>query len=338
VVYDETAARLKASLGIEPGQFWWTLTHTHSAPEIGPPGLPKVMMPERYTHDYDREYTARVEQLLAGGVKQALEELAPARLKIGSGVARANINRRARDPEGHISLGMNPDGPVDRQFGLLWIERPDGAPLALIANYSMHGTALGAANTLISGDAPGTVMAYLEQKLGAAALFINGAAGDMAPIYSVQPDFRAAHITEFNVLLGDRILAAVKTLTPAGDVRLRPGAAVVETPRRAGFGWDESLGDYLRPGGENGMVRLPVRFLQVTRDTILWAAPVELFSEIAVQIRNRSPFRNTFYYGYANGWLGYLTTRRAFAEGGYEPRTSPFTDSVEADFTGVVSA
>jgi neutral ceramidase len=337
-VYDETAAKLKSALGIEPERFWWTLTHTHSGPEIGPPGLPKLMMPERYTHDWDREYTAQVEGQLVEGVKRARAQLAPARLKIGTGTSSANINRRARDPQGRISLGMNPDGPTDRQIGILLIENAAGAPLALVANYAMHGTALGSANTLISGDAPGIVAAYLEEKLGAPALFVNGATGDIAPIYSVQKDFGAAHITEFNVLLGDRVLAALKNVTAIPEVRLRPGKAEVETPRRPGFGWDESLGDYLRPGGENGMIRMPVRFLELDRSTMLWAAPVELFSEIAMRIRQRAPFRSTFYFGYANGWLGYLTTKQAFAEGGYEPKTSPFTDRVEEDLSKAVTA
>jgi hypothetical protein len=56
-----------------------------------------------------------------------------------------------------------------------------------------------------------------------------------------------------------------------------------------------------------------------------------------MDIRSRSPYANTFYFGYANGWFGYLPTKKAFAEGGYETRTSPFTDSVEEDLTKVVT-
>jgi hypothetical protein len=60
---------------------------------------------------------------------------------------------------------------------------------------------------------------------------------------------------------------------------------------------------------------------------------VELFSEIAMDIRNKSPFKQTFYFGYTNGWFGYLPTAAAFAEGGYEPATSVLTTSAEADLT-----
>jgi hypothetical protein len=337
-VYDEFTAQLKRETGTNPIQVWWTVTHTHSAPEVGPPGLSKVIMPERFTHEPDTEYTAWLERALIDGIKQARAKLEPARLAIGTGFAAANINRRARDPMGRISLGLNPDGPVDRQVGLIRLERLDGSAIALIANYSMHGTALGQQNLLISGDAPGTVAAYVEQKLGAPMLYINGAAGNLAPIYTTQENFRAAHITEFNVLLGDKILAANASIakgTP--QVNLRPGQSFVETPRRTGFGWDENLREYLLPDkGETGTIRFPVRFLIVNDDLAIWSAPVELFCEIAMGIRDRSPFRYTFYFGYTNGSLGYLPTRKAFAEGGYEARTNGFTDRVEDDITQAI--
>ena len=338
-VYDEMTAQLKRETGIEPLQVWWTVTHTHAAPEVGPHGLPKLMMPERYKHEPDQEYTAQVEKLLIDGIKEARAKLAPARLAVGTGYSAANINRRARDVDGHISLGLNPDGPTDRQIGLIRLEHPDGTPIALVANYSMHGTALGQENTLISGDAPGIVATYVEEKLGAPMLFVNGAAGNMAPIYTVQPSFKAFHITEFNVLLGDRILAANRSAAPAiSAVQFRTGEKAVETPRRAGFGWDESLGNYLRAAaGEAGTIRMPVRFLIINEELALWSAPVELFCEISMNVRNRSPYPHTFYFGYANGWLGYLATRQAFAEGGYETQTCPFTQQVEDDLTNTVT-
>jgi len=50
-------------------------------------------------------------------------------------------------------------------------------------------------------------------------------------------------------------------------------------------------------------------------------------------VRRQSPFPQTFYFGYTNGWIGYLPTKAGFAEGGYAPATSVFTDQVEADLT-----
>jgi hypothetical protein len=80
------------------------------------------------------------------------------------------------------------------------------------------------------------------------------------------------------------------------------------------------------------MVRIPVRFLKLGSDTVIWAAPLELFCEIAMRVRSASPFPHTFYFGYTNGWLGYLPTREAFAEGGYETTVTPYTEQAERDF------
>jgi len=140
-VYDEVARALEHDPGIPRAQFWWSVTHTHAAPEVGPPGFYKALL-GRSDHEWDREYAALVKDSLIRAVKEARSKLAPARIAFGQGIAMANINRRAKDVDGKISLGLNPDGPVDRQIGLIRLERPDGALVALVANYAMHGTVM----------------------------------------------------------------------------------------------------------------------------------------------------------------------------------------------------
>jgi neutral ceramidase len=329
-VYDDVARDLERETGITRAQFWWSVTHSHAAPEVGPPGMYKALL-GRSDHEYDREYAALVKDSLIAAVKEARSKLEPARIAVGQGISMANINRRAKDVDGQVSLGLNPDGPADRQIGLIRLERPDGGLIALVANYAIHGTVMSGQNLQISGDAPGTVSAYLEQKMGAPVLFVNGAAGNLAPIYSVYSDARSGHLSQFNVLLGDRVLAAVKAMGPAtADVTLWTAEQPIATPQKEGLVWPEELAQYR--GG------VPVRFLRIN-DTLIWAAPVELFCEMAIAVRNQSPFAHTFYFGYTNGWFGYLPTAQAFAEGGYEPKTSPFTAQAESDVTqGVVAA
>jgi neutral ceramidase len=337
-VYDEVARKLEKETGIKPLQVWWTVSHTHAAPEVGPPGLGAVFMGQRYEHEHNNEYSARVEKDLIKGIEVARAKLEPARLGVGWGFAMANINRRARDVEGPAFLGLNPDGPADRRIGLIRLEKADGRPLALIANYPMHGTVLGDDNKLISGDAPGIVAEYVEEKLGAPMLYIQGAAGNLAPIYSVYPDFESGHVSQFRVLLGDKILEANRQLGPtSSDVRLSLGMKVVDTPKKEGMGWASELGDYLRKTSTGAtVVRLPIRFLQINDDIAIWTAPLELFCEIPMWIRDLSPFPFTFYYGYCNGWLGYLPTKAEFAHGGYEPGVSPFTPQAEIDLASSV--
>lgn len=333
--FDSVMRELQNRTGIDPAHVWWSVTHTHAAPELGPPDMYKALL-GRSDHDWDREYTAFATNALIEAVKTARGNLEPARLSFATTTANANINRRARDVDGKISLGLNPDGPVDRQVNLLRLTRPDGSPIALVVNYAMHGTVMSGQNLKISGDAPGIVTSYLEEQLGGTVLYVNGAAGNIAPIYSVYADPSSGHLSQFKVLLGDRVLAAVHTMAAGTDrVVIRHAQHVVETARREDLVWPDELAPYASSNRER--IKLPVRFVAIN-DTVIWSAPVEMFCEIAMNIRERSPFKQTFYFGYTNGWFGYLPTARGFEEGGYEPKTSPFTAQAESDLTTSVLA
>jgi hypothetical protein len=170
-------------------------------------------------------------------------------------------------------------------------------------------------------------------------LFINGSLGNVAPLHSVGSNIEDPRLKEYDRLLGEPILAAQAAIRNAtADITLRLGKTIVETPRKDGMGWPDTLADYssTSPDG-TPLVRVPIYSLTVNDDTVIWAAPLELFSEIALNVRENSPFAGTFYFGLTNGSLLYLTTKAAFAEGGYEPNVSPFTDRAEADFTSAVT-
>lgn len=333
--YDHMAQLLKKELGIDPVNFWWTVTHTHSAPEVGVPGLPEVFMGDRYKHDVDTAYTQFVEQTLLEGVKKAFSQLQPSRLNAGWGFSQANINRRAIGPNGKASLGLNPDGAVDRRIGLIRIDDIHNNSLALIVNYPIHGTVFGPANLDISGDVQGVVSTYVEQKTGVPVLFINGAAGNLAPLYSVSQSVygnKDSELDQLCVFLGDKIIEANKKILPGTDtIQLFLGKTVIETPRKKDMGWPGDLGEYSRTTATGvQLVRLPVRFLKINEDIAIWSLPVELFCEISNEIRDRSPFPYTFYFGYTNGWLGYLPTAEEWKYGGYEVEVvSPYTPEAE---------
>ncbi len=333
--HDTVMRELQSRTGIDPLHVWWSVTHTHAAPQLGPPDMYKALL-GRSNHDWDREYTTFATTALIDAVKSARDKLEPARLSFATTTSNANLNRRARDVDGKISLGLNPDGPVDRLVNLLRVTRPDGSPIALVVNYAMHGTVMSGQNLKISGDGPGVVAAYLEQQLGGTVLYVNGAAGNIAPIYSVYADPSSGHLSQFRVLLGDRVIAAARTMAPGTDrVVIRRAQQVVETPRREDLAWPDELATYAT--SDRQRIKLPLSFVAIN-DTVIWSAPVEMFCEIAMGIREKSPFKQTFYFGYTNGWFGYLPTAKAFEEGGYEPRTSPFTSQVEENLASSVVA
>ena len=61
-------------------------------------------------------------------------------------------------------------------------------------------------------------------------------------------------------------------------------------------------------------------------DIALLSVEGEPFAEIGLRIAAASPFPHTLFSGYSNGGFGYIPTREAFAEGGYEVTNgSPFS-------------
>ncbi len=63
----------------------------------------------------------------------------------------------------------------------------------------------------------------------------------------------------------------------------------------------------------------------VVNDTLFIGFPGELFSELGIEIKKASPFKNTFIVGYANDGAGYFPTKSALAsDSGYEVLVSIF--------------
>ena len=62
-------------------------------------------------------------------------------------------------------------------------------------------------------------------------------------------------------------------------------------------------------------------------DSALISFPGELFTEIGQEIKAQSPMRHTWCLGLANGQIGYVPTRTAISQGGYEPDTRDTDDA-----------
>lgn len=65
-----------------------------------------------------------------------------------------------------------------------------------------------------------------------------------------------------------------------------------------------------------------VQALALGDDLAIVGLPGEVFAELGLALRERSPFRHTLVLGLANEAIGYVPTQRAFEEGGYEPTSS----------------
>jgi neutral ceramidase len=65
-----------------------------------------------------------------------------------------------------------------------------------------------------------------------------------------------------------------------------------------------------------------VQALAIGADLAIVGLPGEIFADLGLDLRARSPFRHTLVLGLANEAIGYVPSRRAYAEGGYEPTSS----------------
>jgi hypothetical protein len=298
-------------------------------------------------------YLANLVHLLAGAVALARAHLGPCRLGVGQGEVRIGINRRERAAGGQIILGQNPSGPVDPRMAVLRVDGTNGRPLAAVLNYACHPVSLGSQCTDISADYPGTARRLVEEQTGATCLFLQGAAGDINPLLM---GWDWTHLARLGLPLGAEAVRVYWSSTPNAEATsggLSVARSQLDLPPLLPASIAEGRGmvaaleaerDWLREAGDPGAlwwtelrlertlkgldalqggaavppVQAELAALRLGQAIGLVTAPGEIFTEIGQSIAARSPFRHTLYAGYTDGTIGYVPTRAAYAEGGYE--------------------
>ncbi len=156
-------------------------THTHSGP------VPYKSWIEK-GYEMVGPWFENVARWSAEAAQEALSHLRQVRVRCGVGTCRINTNRRAVTPAGERFLGVNPDGPCDRDVLVIRLDTRDGKPLATLVNYACHATIMGPANKLITPDYPGAMKRTVELEVGGKCLFFQGSAGDQGPMLGFQAD------------------------------------------------------------------------------------------------------------------------------------------------------
>jgi len=278
-------------------------THTHTGPQtrsfrIGGDAEPTLRWLEGFP---ERAAQAAVE---------AMDNLEPCEISGGISLEdRIAFNRRYRMRDGTVQTNpgnRNPDiiepaGPIDPEVGVLSFTKQDGKIKALFVNYSCHLDNVG--GTEISADYPGYITARLQERLEGKpfVLYTNGACGDINHIDVRSPYRRKGH--EHSRWMGETLAGdaceALKDITPLSNENVRTASKTIQLPMREDA--DKEIGK-----AEVQAIRLgDVGFIGV---------PAEYFVELQLDIKNRSPFKRTFVSELANGWVGYVPTRKAFEE------------------------
>jgi hypothetical protein len=316
--YDEQFVSKLEQEGIPKRQVMWTATHTHSGPSF------------RKEND---GYKENIQNICIQAMIKARSRLIPAKIGYTSSIALANMNRRVQYPD-RFFLGKNPNGVMDRELGVIKILDENDTLISLVVNYAMHGTSLYGKNYETSADAMGVVTEYVKNKLNAPVMYVNGACGNLDPIYAYRDTFQQENhfdINAFQFLLGRAVLTAQQMVTNAtADVSLHTGLKTISLPR-------DTTKNPRNPQDSGENIQVDVQFLGIN-NLLLFSAPLELFNDVAMHIKDHSPFDETFYFGYCNGSKGYLTTKKAFLDGGYEIRVTPYTPQAEKQFCEGVMA
>ena len=340
---EEITGRILARCGIPRENVIFCCSHTHYGPLLG-------TLDPADTPDDVRAYRANLNNVLAGLVVEATGRLAPAKVGVGKGRCDVNINRRERQPNGTIKLGKNPDGFTDRDVIVVRIAGEDGRPIAALINYACHGVCLGGRWRLISSDFPGPMREVIESVTGAKALFLQGATGNMNPVL-MGDDYNNARSTGVK-LAGE----ALKIWESASPVEARELATAFEEVQLPAFryyskeraastltAWRKELEQTKTKPVEFGQLRwaqirtrraeaavkswetgelpppIPARIHAVRFGPVALATSGgEIFAQIGVEVKKRSPIPHTLFAAYSNGNIGYVPTPDAYSEGGYE--------------------
>jgi hypothetical protein len=85
--------------------------------------------------------------------------------------------------------------------------------------------------------------------------------------------------------------------------------------------WAEEVLTWAREGRPLRSAAFEIQSLRLG-EAVLVAMAGEVFMAYSDNLRARSPFSHTLALGYSNGCIGYVPTRSAYAEGGYEVATA----------------
>jgi hypothetical protein len=244
---------------------------------------------------------------------------------------------------------VEPAGPTDPGVTAIWAVSPAGRKIGLLANYGLHyvgGVPAGHVSADYFGVFANRIRALLDSDSldpPFVGMLTNGASGDVNNISFRRPDPAIPPYEKMKVVAEEVALDVAEVFAlnvPRDDIRLAAAAADISLGVRKPSAEELAQAEArLKQAGGPGTalstmediyaretvmvdkypatVPVTVQALRVG-DVGIVAIPCEVFAEIGLEIKAKSPFRPTFVIELANGYNGYLPTRAQHALGGYE--------------------
>jgi hypothetical protein len=208
-------------------------------------------------------------------------------------------------------------GPLDPELGVLKVMGADNRPVAVVWNYAIHGTALGRDNFKLSGDVMGDAGARIEEQLGAPALFVNGAVGDVSPRQRGWDG-----VASTGKLLSSGVLALWPRIPADPDQRLISAVETAALPAPA-LELRNCLGRWIPRGTRLGLRSALPTSAEVVAVGVgrgAWVGiPGELDTRLGQDIKaaGRPRFAHAFVAGLANAYQGYFIAAEHFRTPSY---------------------
>ncbi|UCF36433.1 MAG: neutral/alkaline non-lysosomal ceramidase N-terminal domain-containing protein [Acidobacteriota bacterium] len=352
-----TAARSRVEelTGIQANGLMICATHAHTGPELASRG--SRSQPIGGSNPKVVRYTEQLPGLIAQAVEDAVANLQSVQIEVAQGVCEGlTFNRRFFMRDGTVGWNpgkLNPEinleaGKTDPAVGILVAykstEKDPSNILSTLVNFAMHPDTVGGAR--YSADWPGALARILSSYHGSGhhTQVTNGTSGNLNHLdvrwAMAQKGTEEAH--RIGVLLGAEVLRAYKDLQPVAARQLRTASrsvllpipevseAEVEQARRdVATATDQNRVDFMRlvkghqlldvAAREGRPIEVEVQVITLGNEIAWVALPGEVFVELGLAIKLRSPFRYTFPVSLANENIGYIPDRRSYAEGNYEP-------------------
>jgi hypothetical protein len=295
-------------------------SHTHHGPVLeltGEAGKGKGRF------DAALDYYAQMENGIVAAILEANAKLAPARIAVGSTQLDGfNRNRQTK---------IEPKAS-DRELAVMRFDNAAGKPVAIVVNFAAHPTILPASTLRFSADYVGALKAEVSRETGAAAIFLQGAAGDQSVNEGTNRGYEA-----FGHALGREAVKVANSLETheAAHAALECREERFRFDSRTDFAnpqvraafekafFPELIPNYLDEYADGIRPRLTVALLD--GEIALVGVSGEFFSNHAIRLKQRARVKQLFFVGYANGYHQYFPTIEAVAEGGYgaDNRVSP---------------
>jgi hypothetical protein len=325
---DPAVAEIEKTCKIPAANVLVHATHTHHAPST------------IRIHGYGRAelFCDRLKAAIVEAVAAAQGKLADSTLYFKRGEERTvGMNSRLLLKDGTIFWvgprddAVRPTGPFDPDLPVLAFRTPAGTLQALLYGHSTHSI-----GTLKPGvRSPsfyGLVAQELEQELGGTAAFLEGASGSTHALNcTAEEAFRrikqavTATLAEAQPQKAERLAALrrpftfkVRTFDEAAEEeavtqycnkRIGPGAEGVAVVFR-------QMRKELAP--LQGQERTTWIQAMAVGEVAIAAVPAELFTKLGMDIKRRSPYKQTVVVELANDWIGYLPDAEAYKLGGYQ--------------------